>query len=498
MALATQEELRAKLKELLEAGEPQDDKEALIRYLIEIGRCYYGLGDFEHLFPYRKRLVELRPTATNHNNFAVCCWELGHLQPVLPHFRRALEAEKPDNPSSTIYSNLIRYTAERGTFTAALRIRIHPRTYTSPLKYLIDLARACISWDCLDGFLLTNGLTISEACGDYEKHSAVKTIFDATEALPRKHIIRVLLIALYDNVTTIKNGHRANPGNLKGEIGHYTRVENLKHLVKRSEATYLRLYNVAYMNDPSEGKVFDRLMEECGAVHRKHDDPTCERLGRRCRSYGYSNTYLGSFTTSIDSLPMWVQYGNGGQGSCLIFPNDFFDLEEPFLPPPPPVRNPQDPDDEPPLDPPSEERYVLYKVSYISELSKYQFVDNLRTIADLYTQVSDFLDALKDADTARRLNGYLESILDQIRFLYKEPDYSHEQECRIVKWADNPLCDEGLRSGEVPHLYINLDRPLRYREIILGPKLEHPSAVAPYLHYTEKVDRVTRSTIRYQ
>ena len=495
--MATEEELRNKLAELLEAGEPRGDSTALIHYLIEVCRCYQGLKEFRLLLPYRKRLVELQPNAVHYNNYAVCCVDTGYYRDVLPYYRRALEAERRENTSSIIYSNLIRYVADRGTFDAALHIQLLPRTYSASLEYIIGLANACVQYGRLDGFRLTNGLVISKDCDDYEKHSVVKTIFDATADLPNKHKVRALLVALYANVTTIKNGHRANLCWSGGEIGHYTRVENLKHLVKRGGDTYLHLYNVAYMNDPSEGKVFDRLLEEFGAVSRKHSDPECERLGRRCRSYGYSNTYLGSFSASIDSLPMWVQYGNGGQGCCLIFPDDFFDEDEPFLTPPPGVLAAQEPE-EGEAKPPAEERYVLYEVSYISQVEEYHYSDNLRAIADLYTQIGTVLDSLSNPDIIQLLSGYVESILDQIRFLYKEPDYSHEQEYRIVKWADQPLCDEGMRSGEVPHLYINLERPLRYKEIILGPKLEHPSTVAPYLYYTEKVDRVTQSTIRYQ
>lgn len=302
--MATEEELRNKLAELLEAGEPRGDSTALIHYLIEVCRCYQGLKEFRLLLPYRKRLVELQPNAVHYNNYAVCCVDTGYYRDVLPYYRRALEAERRENTSSIIYSNLIRYVADRGTFDAALHIQLLPRTYSASLEYIIGLANACVQYGRLDGFRLTNGLVISKDCDDYEKHSVVKTIFDATADLPNKHKVRALLVALYANVTTIKNGHRANLCWSGGEIGHYTRVENLKHLVKRGGDTYLHLYNVAYMNDPSEGKVFDRLLEEFGAVSRKHSDPECERLGRRCRSYGYSNTYLGSFSASIDSLPM--------------------------------------------------------------------------------------------------------------------------------------------------------------------------------------------------
>lgn len=50
----------------------------------------------------------------------------------------------------------------------------------------------------------------------------------------------------------------------------------------------------------------------------------------------------------------------------------------------------------------------------------------------------------------------------------------------------------------VPHVYINLDKEIKLKEVILGPKVDNVSEIANYLYYTEKVDKVSKSNIKYR
>ena len=105
---------------------------------------------------------------------------------------------------------------------------------------------------------------------------------------------------------------------------------------------------------------------------------------------------------------------------------------------------------------------------------------------------------ISDLSTQLELRRIVVNAIDQIRFLFKNTDYAHEHELRIVIWSDRPIADEGERSREIPHLYVEMNKKLTYDEIILGPKAEKPSELSPYIYYTEKVKRVTKSTIKYQ
>jgi len=60
------------------------------------------------------------------------------------------------------------------------------------------------------------------------------------------------------------------------------------------------------------------------------------------------------------------------------------------------------------------------------------------------------------------------------------------------------IADDGKRAREIPHLYVMMDKELEYDEIILGPKVEKPSEVVPYIYHTGKVKRITKSSIKYQ
>lgn len=52
--------------------------------------------------------------------------------------------------------------------------------------------------------------------------------------------------------------------------------------------------------------------------------------------------------------------------------------------------------------------------------------------------------------------------------------------------------------GRVPHVYIDMKRELEIEEVVLGPKVSEPLEISNYLYYTGKVDKVTKSKIKYK
>lgn len=52
--------------------------------------------------------------------------------------------------------------------------------------------------------------------------------------------------------------------------------------------------------------------------------------------------------------------------------------------------------------------------------------------------------------------------------------------------------------GRVPHVYIEMERELEIDEVVLGPKVSEPVEISNYLYYTGKVDKVTKSHIKYK
>ena len=89
---------------------------------------------------------------------------------------------------------------------------------------------------------------------------------------------------------------------LKWNIFHYTNLSALPSIF-RNDSIVLWATNVSYLNDPSELLYGINTLK---AVENITIDPGALR-----------NYYLTSFSQEEDSLVMWGQYGEGGQGCAL-------------------------------------------------------------------------------------------------------------------------------------------------------------------------------------
>ena len=269
-------------------------------------------------------------------------------------------------------------------------------------------------------------------------------------------------------------------------IGHYTKIENLKYLLLPGNLSgKLRMYHAEYMNDPSEGKMLLNLLMNNSSVENSFYIKDNSKI------------YLSCFTTAIDNLPMWSMYGNDAQGCCLVFKDDYFDytteeLTDSFL-----LGNNED-----------NENNYLYRVCYLScngdsfTITIDQFDQDPD---DLNCRISDALNqfvfhfnklfSLK-SKSDKVLDEGVALILDQIRYLFKDSVYSHEHELRLIKYSETPLLDSN--AWIVPKLYVEVQKPLKYERVILGPKVTQANRIIPYLIYTGKVDEVVKSEVRYR
>lgn len=121
--------------------------------------------------------------------------------------------------------------------------------------------------------------------------------------------IRYHLIRLYLCINNIKS----NLAIETDEVYHYSREYSLKYLPKYSEGiggSKLRLSNVAYLNDPAEGKTFFEMLEKECMIENT------DELLRIQDDFKYENTFLVSFSAREDFLPLWVQYADDGKGCC--------------------------------------------------------------------------------------------------------------------------------------------------------------------------------------
>lgn len=265
-------------------------------------------------------------------------------------------------------------------------------------------------------------------------------------------------------------------------IGHYTRMQNLKYLISDDEKFgKLRMYNASYMNDPLEGKTLLDFLSV--------NDHMQQELS--------SKIYLSCFTTAIDELPMWSMYGDDGQGCCLILSEKYFDYTDEFV------------SDELMLQPDNNStNNYLYRVCYLSDKSK-TFNIEISTFKndapDLIKNITDWLnnlnihvqDLLEINKTNNKLvDEIMEFILGQIKYLFKDMSYSHEQELRLIRYSENPKLDDS--SWIVPQLYVESRKTLEYKQLIFGPKVSQSNRIIPYLVHTKKVKEIKKSDIKYR
>lgn len=271
-------------------------------------------------------------------------------------------------------------------------------------------------------------------------------------------------------------------------IGHYTKIENLKHLIlPGNEVGKLRMSNAAYMNDPSEGRT---LIDFLSNSNKEENANLYMRDN--------SNIYVSCFTTSIDELPMWSMYGNDGKGCCLVFKGDYFDYTyedttHDFL-----LSGNK-----------ADESNYLYRVCYLSYSPK-DFTIAHEEFDEDFTknpsgEIANAINLLKNhydkiislkSKSDKVVDGIIALILNQIRYLFKDWSYAHERELRLIKYSESPMLDQD--SWIVPQLYVEVARPLEYTQVILGPKVDQTNRITPYLTYTGKVKEVRKSKIKYR
>lgn len=277
----------------------------------------------------------------------------------------------------------------------------------------------------------------------------------------------------------------------KAEICHYSKLATLKHIIRVKDSQpqpRLRISNIAYLNDPSEGNVLLQLLKKFIKSNAFYmlfgkDNPDENKLVE----VPFSKVFIGSFSTAKNKLPMWTLYGDDSKGCCLVFDDYFFDKKNELI------------EEKPNMDDKniSPQELILYRVKYldVDKLDKsdsiVSYLKKIANILDLFEVIISKYESVK---------VWIMALLDEIRFLFKDSDYDYENEVRIIIHAENfeIQVDDGQNELGIPRLYVNLQRKLIYKEIILGSKIDKPNAIAPFLLHSKMVKKVTKSGISYQ
>ncbi|WP_053092711.1 DUF2971 domain-containing protein [Streptococcus oralis] len=275
------------------------------------------------------------------------------------------------------------------------------------------------------------------------------------------------------------------------KYGHYTKIDTLtKFLIvsaksdKEFEPPFLRLTHSKQLNDPMEGQA---LYEYLGLEGSSID-------------YQSSNVFLSSLTTVSDSLPMWKEYADESQGAFVEYDMEYIQniVEHDFL--------------------------EFVKIYYLENDKEDESLVGTR-LHSLKIIITELLNKGE-----RKIVSEISSNLAKISYLFKVADYEYESEYRILINFDDSLIKEristrqpyehkiGLKkfkeSGyedfrKYIHLtpmddgryglfvYINL-LPLRYSKVKLGPKVDDPDYIAPYLKLVDPDIEIESSKIPYR
>ncbi len=216
------------------------------------------------------------------------------------------------------------------------------------------------------------------------------------------------------------------------------------------------LMNVGHMNDPMEGKtLLFRLLKD-----KKQFE---NRAGKSSRY-----VFLKSFTDRVDDIPMWVMYGNGAEGCCVVLNRDKI-LED--------------------------GNYNLAKVCYLREVKgEWTLLPEDNKGIDSCENIDNCLDNIRESCEmylsydVKGGEKQIVNLLDPILYLFKAATYCHENEYRIIENTtsrDSRICYTKERDGG--RIYIPSKQRTYIEKIILGPKFKSVEDTMPYLDYRCKL-----------
>lgn len=361
----------------------------------------------------------------------------------------------------------------------------------------------------------------------YKKNNGQFRLFRSVE---RGKILARLLM-MYRPINQMKDhctySVEASGGSESRHLVHYTGMETLKALIGDKKSSHFRLSNCDYANDVYEGHMFFDYMEkvmskktECSWLdHLMRDyfnlsDQNAENAAdstTAVRAAEGSDVFIGSFSLKTDSFPLWTIYSKDETGCNIEFGEGFFDvfgkaancadndnvLFRNYLP-----SRYMDSD------------YPLYYIQYVEkhdgeswtvanaegQQSKKDVDRMIEEIFDKWYKFDVFLnrgfnhdcyssDAYKKGFAT--VKSFAADLINEIRFLFKNADFSYEGEVRIV-YTDSRGDSKIDYDRDIPMNYVEVNRKLENLTVTLGSKLSYSDVdkIETWLKHTGKVKQI--------
>jgi len=308
-----------------------------------------------------------------------------------------------------------------------------------------------------------------------------------------------LLLKLSDVVVKIrKSEHAVKDEDAPFGVAHYTDRKAMESMLSSSpkdKTNVLRLYNIAYFNDPDEGKrLIDFTEDRLGRPNPLGNFITPSNDPNKSNPWldQSSHVYVCSFALVVDRLDLWRAYGKDGHGYCIVTQLSVFrgDAGKPLMG--------GSWGDEAGLSTEIPLNKVLYGDGEVKSALK---------------KLAPILDAIESAipktHAARAsINEIVIATVSELLYLYKSSEYASEREARVVMALklsaqrlkrDKRETSVRLYTETVPMLFKSSGS-----KIIIGPKVQDvASAIVDLEHnlacqgWTDNCP-VKHSTIHYK
>lgn len=427
-----------------------------------------------------------------------------------------------------------------------------PTNYEISLKAAMDLAEWLLRYETVKGgtgkrlidqlYRSFSYLTIYE-----ERGARVFNIlrdnnkFRFFTAAQRGKLLAYLLF-MYKPIKTIKEECCLNITDMEKmkHLVHYTSVDSLKKILTCDDANSntsfkprFRILNCGYMNDVFEGNTFLKGIEMVSDIEDS-ETKKIQEYKEFIKSYfpqlnrshedmlpSGSSVYIGSLSVKPDSFPMWSVYAKNESGCNIEFGDRFFDIKGNSCFPGV-LREYM-------ISKYTDHDYPLYIVQYLGKqfsasYSHKSFVEKadfeiknvkgfeqicgteaidyedlyllLKQIYKRWKLLDEYLEAddKNDVDVKCKnvIRAFAADRINEIRFLFKDSDYEFEGEVRVI-YTDftNPSVSKIDMNGEVPKVYIELNRELKDLTVRLGSRIED-ATVDKYVTWLKHTGRVKK------
>lgn len=333
-----------------------------------------------------------------------------------------------------------------------------------------------------------------------------------------------ILGELHAKVKQIQTDHivKQSRRNTTKSVAHYTVLPALYSMLPENQAqgckpNCLRLYNIAYVNDPREGKrlVYPSKKTENATLIQEFFPKESEIEPESPTPWQGQkfSVYIGSFALASDRLDLWRAYGKDGEGYCIAMPLSAFNQK------PETARIHLMQSD---TDTQSKGQNGELNIDVVPTLYEVRYQDD--EVEDALARLAGPLRKIKDAkeemvrQNTGRLSGELltvgkglidstvRAIVSGILYLYKDKEYENEKEVRIINGSDIKAKRLRLDERDPAHLYVETTPFLfdcELSQIIIGPKVKEKSAV--YLNLQKRLvcnnllrTQVNMSEIKYR